>query len=74
MNSSKSVELFHIEMTSRTDTALDPLDHVINTTFSSISKFEPFERYTTLRSLYTALEHQLKIGWWVNRNLIVYGL
>ena len=38
MNRYKSVEIFHIEM----------LDHIINTTFSSIRKFEPFDRYTTL--------------------------
>ena len=29
MNTSKSVEFFHIEMASRTDAALDQLDHVI---------------------------------------------
>ena len=62
MNRSKSVGFFHIEMASRTDTALDQLNHVINTTFSSIRKFEPFERYTTLQSLYRALDHQLQDG------------
>ena len=62
MNGSKSVEFVHCEMASRTDTALDQLDHVINTTFSSIRKCEPFGRYTTLQSLYTALEHQLQDG------------
>ena len=62
MNRSKSVEFFHIEMASRTDTALDQLNHVINTTFSSIRKFEPFGRYTTLQSLYRALDHQLQDG------------
>ena len=61
MNRSRSEEFFHIEMASRTDTALDQLNHVINTTFSSIRKFEPFDRYT-LQSLYTALDHQLQDG------------
>ena len=49
-------------MTSRTDTALDQLNHIIDTTFSSIEKFEPFGRYTTFQSLYTALDHQLQDG------------
>ena len=49
-------------MTSRSDTALDQLNHVINTTFSSIRKCEPFDRYTTLQSLYTALDCQLQDG------------
>ena len=62
MNRSKSVEFFRIEMASRTGTLLDQLDHVINTTFSSIRKFEPFDQYTTLQSLYTALDHQLQDG------------
>ena len=63
MNRSKSVEFFHIEMASRTDTAVDQLNHVINDTFSSIRKFEPFDLYTTLQSLYTELDHQLQDGW-----------
>ena len=62
MNRSKSVVFFQIEMASRTKTALDQLDHVINTTFFSIRKFEPFDRYTTLQWLYTALDHQLQDG------------
>ena len=62
MNRSKSAESFHIEMTSRTDTVLDQLSHVINTTFSSIRKFEPLDRYTALQSLYTAFDHQLQDG------------
>ena len=49
-------------MASRTDTALDKLNHVTNDTFCSIRKFEPFYRYTTLQSLYTALDHQLENG------------
>ena len=49
-------------MASLTDTALDQLNHVTNDTFSSIRKFEPFDRYTTLQSLYTALGHQLQDG------------
>ena len=38
------------------------LDHIIDTTFSSGEKFELFDRYTTLQSLYTALGHQLQDG------------
>ena len=38
------------------------LYHIINTTFSSVAKCEPFDRYTTLQSLYTALDHQLQDG------------
>ena len=62
MNRFRSVEFFHIEMALQTDRALDQLDHVIDSTFSSIVKFEPFDRYTTLQSLYTALDHQLREG------------
>ena len=62
LNRYKIVEFFHIEMASRTDAALDQLDYVINTAFSIISKFEPFDWYTTLQSLYTALDHQLQDG------------
>ena len=36
------------------DTALDQLNHIIDTVFSSVENFEPFDRYTTLQSLYTA--------------------
>ena len=49
-------------MASRTDTALDQLNHIIDTTFSSVVTFEPFDRYTTLQSLYTALDQQLQNG------------
>ena len=49
-------------MASRTDTAFDQLNHIIDTIFSSVEKFEPFDRYTTLQSLYTALDHQLQDG------------
>ena len=42
--------------------ALDQLNHVIIDTFSSIRPFEPFDQYTTLQSLYTALDHQLQDG------------
>ena len=62
MNRCKSVEFIHIEMVSRNDTSLDQLNHLINTTFSSISKFEPIDQYTTLQSLYTALDRQLQDG------------
>ena len=54
---------------------LDQLNHIIGVTFSSIVKFEPFDRYTTLQSLYTALDHQLQDGL-VNQyefNLTRYG-
>ena len=53
---------FHVEMASRTDTALHQLNHIINATFSSVEKCEPFDWYTTLQSLYTALDHQLQDG------------
>ena len=56
------MEFFHVEMASRADTALDKLNHIIDVTFSSIKTFEPFDRYTTLQSLYTALDHQLEGG------------
>ena len=56
------VEFFRIEMASRIDTALDQLNHVSNDTFSSIRKFEPFDQYTTLQSLHTALDHLLQDG------------
>ena len=58
----KSVEFLHIEMASRADTALNHLNHVIYTTFPSIRKLEPFDRYTTLQSLYRALDQQLQDG------------
>ena len=44
------------------DTALDQLNHIIDATFSSVENFEPFDWYTTLQSLYTALDHQLQDG------------
>ena len=62
MNRSKNVEFFRIEMASRTDTTLGQLNHVTNNTFSSIRKFERLIGYTTLQSLYTALDHQLQDG------------
>ena len=49
-------------MASPTDTTLDQLNHVTNDTFSSIRRVQPFNRYTTLQSLYTALDHQLQDG------------
>ena len=42
--------------------ALDQFNHIIDVTFSSVDKFEPLNRYTTLQSLYTALDHQLQDG------------
>ena len=56
-----SVEFFHVEMISRTDMVLDQLN-LIDDTFSSVEKFEPPNRYTTLQSLYTPLDHQLQDG------------
>ena len=38
------------------------LNHIIDATFSSIEQFERFDRYTTLQSLYTALDHQVEDG------------
>ena len=58
----KGVEFFHIEMASRAVTAFDQLNHIIDATFSSIERFEPFDRYTTLQSLYMSLDHQLEDG------------
>ena len=59
----KGVEFFHAEMASRAvATALDQLNNIIDVTFSSIEQFEPFNRYTTLQSLYTSLNHQMKDG------------
>ena len=62
MNMYKSVEFFHIDMASRADRALDQLNHIIDATLSSIEEFEPFDLYSTLQSLYTALDHQLQDG------------
>ena len=56
MNRFKSVEFFHVEMASRVGTSLDQLNHIIDTVFSNIEKFEPFDGYTTL------LDHQLQDG------------
>ena len=38
------------------------MNHIIDTAFSSVEKPEPFDRYTTLQSLYTALDRQLQDG------------
>ena len=57
MNRSKSGDFFHVEMASRADTALDQSNQIIDTTSSNIEKFEPFDRYTTFQSLFTALDH-----------------
>ena len=48
MNGSWNEEFFHVEMATRTEMALDQLNHIIDTTFSSIEKFEPFDWYTAL--------------------------
>ena len=47
-------------MASRSVTALDRLNHIIDATFCNIEQFERFDRYTTLQSLYTALDHQVE--------------
>ena len=49
-------------MASRSATSLGELNHIINATFSNIEQFERFERYTTLQSLYIALDHQVDDG------------
>ena len=49
-------------MASQTVTTLDQLNHIIDATFSSIEQFERFDRYTTLQSLYTVLDHQVEDG------------
>ena len=38
------------------------MNHIIDATFSSVEQFERFDRYTTLQSLYTALDHQVEDG------------
>ena len=49
-------------MTSRSATALSELNHIIDATFPNIEQFERFDWYTTLQSLYTALDHQVEDG------------
>ena len=49
-------------MASRAVTALDQLNHIIDASFSNIEQFERYDRYTTLQSLYTALDHQVADG------------
>ena len=49
-------------MASRSATALGEYNHIIDATFSNIEQFERFDRYTTLKSLYTALDHQVEDG------------
>ena len=49
-------------MASQSVTPLDQLNHIIDATFSIIEQFERFDRYTTLQSLYTALDHQVEDG------------
>ena len=49
-------------MASRSVAALDELNHIIDAIFSNIEQFERFDRYTTLQSLYTALDHQVEDG------------
>ena len=49
-------------MASRLVAALDELNHIIDATFSNTEQFEWFDRYTTLQSLCTALDHQVEDG------------
>ena len=49
-------------MTSQLVTALSELNHIIYATFSNIEHFERFDRYTTLQSLCTALDHKVEDG------------
>ena len=41
---------------------MDQLNHLIDTTFSDVEKFESSNCRYTLQSLYAALDHQLKDG------------
>ena len=41
---------------------MDQLNHIIDITFSDVEQFESLNRYTTLQSLYAALDHQLQDG------------
>ena len=50
------------------------MNHIIDTTFSSVEKFEPFDRYTMLQSLYTALGHQLQDGLMGKQEFVVHCL
>ena len=52
----QGAEFFHVEMASRPVTTLGQLNHIFDASFFSIEQFEPFDRYTTLQSLYTALD------------------
>ena len=72
MTGSRNEEFFHAEMESRTDTALDQLNHIIDTTFSSVEKFELFDRYTTLQLLNTVLDHQLQDGTDGSTGILLY--
>ena len=49
-------------MASRSVTALSELNHIIDATFCNIEQFERLDRYTTLQTLYTALDHQVEDG------------
>ena len=49
-------------MASRSVITLSELNHIIHATFSNIKQFERLDRYTTLQSLYTALDHQVEDG------------
>ena len=46
----------------RSVTGLGELNDIIDATFSNIEQLERFDRYTTLQSLCTALDHQVEDG------------
>ena len=48
MNRFNSVEFFHVEIASQADTGLYQLNHIIDATFSSIERFEPYDQYTII--------------------------
>ena len=49
-------------MASRSVTALGELNHIIDATLFNIEQFERGDRYTTLQSLCTALDHEVADG------------
>ena len=53
---------------------MDQLNHLIDTTFSDVEKFESSNRRYTLQSLYTSFVHQLQDGLMVQHEYIVRKL
>ena len=58
----KGLGFFNIELASRVVKALDQLNHIIDTAFSSIEQFEPFSQYTTLQGCTCHLIINWKMG------------